>query len=181
MPIQFSVDDSWHADDIERSDLISLSRGPGPQDFPHVTLQVVTHTLRPDRLFRTGAEILGSDTVSPVPLDIIAWFKMHPRLEVLSDMDVLIDEFPAKRLDVRAVSGYKSTACPESSCVLLFRLASTENEYRVFKIDTGDLVRIYLVIRGSQLFAMSVVAPMANFEQYARLAESVFQTVRFRS
>jgi len=180
-PLQFTLDDGWQAQAAEQADVFALARRDTPGGYPYVSFLSVTAMLRPDRAYPTPSEILADDAISPVALDSAAWLTTHPRLQVLAESVETVDGVPGLRIDVRTRSAYPSAACPDSQCVLLFRLEAATNQYRVFKVTAGNRMRLYLVPRGTGLFVLAVEAPEPSFDRYAGEAEDVVKRVRFGS
>jgi hypothetical protein len=161
---KFKVDAGWETTSPELRDYFDIARRNA---FQAITFQrvkqvaVATHPI--------------SDNYAPVPPDLVAWIRTHPRLNAGKPVKATVGGEDATRIDAQVRSTPKKNfpgTC-DRPCLPLF----VPSDERPVTFERGDRVRFLVVDNG---VTITVAAPASQFESFLPKAQKVISSVDFK-
>lgn len=116
--------------------------------------------------------------VVATPKNLFRWLSRHPRLRAGRPVNVRIGSVRATRLDVTVRRGYPGSGCP-STCVGIFPIL-TPSQRGLWVQVKGNITRYLLIRNGSRTLLAIIEAPAGRFPAFARSANRVVGSLRFR-
>lgn len=176
--IDFTVEAGWALGEPEAADVLFLKRTGGEQPAAELTVLSVGRVFPGDRTYQGAADYVAAGAGEPAPPNLLTWLQRHPRLKVSTPSETSVGGAAAARVDIEAVSPYRSDVCV-GQCVALFQLHAEPGQYRLVKLDQGETMRLYIVQVDGRTVVVSVVVPTEALGSVTPSVDAVVKTIAF--
>ncbi len=165
--LSFRVGEGWSTTALpERSDALLITRGHEMGDLGFAKVQEVNKPTK-----------TGSPYVVEAPEDLVGWFQEHPYLQTSKPEPVTVGGVKGERFDV-VVGDLPADYLGEcgSNCVDLFRIGNAGP----VSLGEEDKVRFIVLedVKGATVL-MGFISPATKFDEHAREAQKVIDTVEW--